>query len=242
MMLAAKSLAQNTVWRDDLTVWSHGVAVASEQSMPHYVLGHKLINFGEFERAAYHFEQFLKISPDNLIVINNLASANVIMYQNAVVQNPAAANRALLDRALELCEKGLAKSRDLPALWDTMGTIFTFETGLKNYDRAIACFQRGLSINPQNAMIAFHLGGTLTKKGDLENGVRHLNAALELDPRLTDAHKFLAYAYRARGQLREAVEALSTYLRLQPNAPDASKLAKDLQDFRAQLSAASPQS
>jgi hypothetical protein len=63
-----------------------------------------------------------------------------------------------------------------------------------------------------------------------------------MDPRLTDAHKFLAYAYRARGQLKEAVDALNTYLKLQPNAPDASKVAKDLQDLRVQLNASSPQS
>jgi tetratricopeptide (TPR) repeat protein len=127
-------------------------------------------------------------------------------------------------------------------LWDTLGTIYTFETGLKNYDRAIACFQRGLSFSPDNAMITFHLGGTLTKKGDLENGVRLLQAALEIDPRIIDAHKFLAYAYRGRGQLKEAVDSLGTYLRLRPNAPDASRLTKDLQDFRAQLNASAPQS
>ena len=242
LLLSAKSIAQNTTWEDDMAVWAHGAKAASDQSMSHYVLGHKLINRGEYERAGNHFEEFLKISPDNVIVISNLASTKVVMYQNAAAQNPATADRALLDSAVKLCEKGLQKAADFPPLWDTLGTVYTFETGLKNYDRAIACFQRGLSFNPQNAMITFHLGGTLTKKGDLENGVRFLQTALELDPRITDAHKFLAYAYRGRGQLKEAVDALSTYLTLQPNAPDANKLAKDLQDFRAQLQASSPQS
>jgi tetratricopeptide (TPR) repeat protein len=242
LLLAAKSFAQNTTWRDDMTLWSHGVEAAAEQPMSHYILGHKLINLGDFEKAAGQLEEFLKLNPGNLIVMSNLASTNVIIYQNAAAQNPGAADRALLDRALELCEKGLAKQGDFPPLWDTLGTIYTFETGLKNYDRAIACFQRGLSFNSQNAMITFHLGGTLTKKGDLENGVRFLQAALQMEPKLTDAHKFLAYAYRGRGQLKEAVDSLSTYLKLQPNAPDASRVAKDLQDFRAQLQASSPQS
>jgi len=242
MLLAGKSFAQNTVWKDDLTLWSHGVETASEQSMSHYILGHKLLNMGKYEKAAEHLEECLKLSPNNLIVISNLASTKVIIYQNVAAGDPGAADRALLDRALELCEKGLTKASDFPPLWDTLGTIHTFETGLKNYDRAIACFQRGLSINPENAMISFHLGGTLTKKGDLESGVRFLQAALEMDPRIIDAHKFLAYAYRGRGQIKEAVDELSTYLKLQPNAPDAAKVSKDLQDFRAQLQASSPQS
>jgi tetratricopeptide (TPR) repeat protein len=242
LLLGGKSVAQNTAWKDDLTLWSHGVEAASEQTMSHYILGHKLINLGKYGEAAEQLEECLKLSPDSLIVISNLASANVIMYQNVAAGNPGAADRALLDRALELCEKGLTKASDFPPLWDTLGTVYTFETGLKNYDRAIACFQRGLSFNPENAMITFHLGGTLTKKGDLENGVRFLQAALEMDPRIIDAHKFLAYAYRRRGQLKEAVDELSIYLKAQPNAPDAAKVGKDLQDFRAQLQASSPQS
>jgi tetratricopeptide (TPR) repeat protein len=242
LLLAGKSFAQNTAWKDDMTLWSHGAETASEQPMSHYILGHKLINVGDYQKAANHLEEFLKLSPDNLIVINNLASANVLMYQNAAAANPAAADRALLDRALQLCEKGLAKQVDFPPLWDTLGQVYTYETGLKNLDRAIGCFQRGLSFDPKNAVITFHLGGTLTKKGDLENGIRVLQAALEMDRGIIDAYKFLAYAYRGRGQIKEAVDALTTYLKLQPNAPDASKLAQDLQVLRAQLQASSPQS
>jgi tetratricopeptide (TPR) repeat protein len=242
LLLAARSVAQNATWKDDKTLWNYGAEAASDQAMPHYILGHKLIDQGDYVRAAYHLEEFLKLKPDNLIAISNLASTNLMRFQNVAAQNPGAADRALLDRALELCEKGLAKSGDSPALWDTLGTIYTFETGLKNFDRAIACFQRGLSFSPDNAMITFHLGGTLMKKGDLENGVRLLQTALELDPRIVDAHKFLAYAYRGRGQLKEAVDSLGTYLRLRPDAPDASRVSKDLQDFRAQLSASAPQS
>jgi len=242
LLLAGKSLALNTAWKDDLTLWSHGLKTAPEQLMPHYILGHKFASLGEYKRAAEHLEEYMKRSPDNLIVISNLASANVIMYQNAAAENPGAADRAMLDRALELCEKGLARASDLAPLWDTLGTIYTFDTGLKNYDRAIACFQRGLSFNPDNAMITFHLGGTLTKKGDLANGVRFLQSALELDPRLVDAHKFLAYAYQRMGQLKEAVDELSIYLKAQPNAVDAARVSKDLQTFRAQLQASFPQS
>ncbi|HLF84539.1 MAG TPA: tetratricopeptide repeat protein, partial [Blastocatellia bacterium] len=242
LLLGGKSIAQNTTWKDDLTLWSHGVETASEQAMSHFILGHKLISLGEYGKAAEHLEECLKLSPDNLIAISNLATAKVMIYQNVAAGNPGAADRALLDRALELCEKGLTKASNFPPLWDTLGTIYTFETGLKNYDRAIACFQRGLSLNAQNAMITFHLGGTLTKKGDLENGVRFLQTALELDPRIIDAHKFLGYAYRGRGQIQEAVDELSAYLKLQPNAPDAAKVGKDLRDLRAQLQASAPQS
>ncbi|MEK6323447.1 MAG: tetratricopeptide repeat protein [Acidobacteriota bacterium] len=241
-LLAGRTLAQNTAWRDDITLWSSGVEAAPEQSMPRYVLGHKLIFNGEYEKAAEQLEEYMKLSPNNVVVISNLAAAYVLIYQGQAAVNPGTADRTSLDRALELCEKGLGISNNLPPLWDTLGSIHTFDTGLRNYDRAIACFQRGLSYNPANPMINFHLGGTLVKKGSLDDGMRFLKTALDLEPNLVDAHKFLGHAYNAKGQIKEAINELDTYLRLQPNAPDASKVSKDVQDLRARLQLPSPQS
>ena len=126
----------------------------------------------------------------------------------------------------------------------SLDTDDTFETPLKNYDRAIACYERALSLTPgnSNALISFHLGGALVKRGDLDNGVKYLRAALEQEQRLADAHKFLAYAYKAKGQFKEAADELGIYLQLQPDAPDASRVKNDLQDLRAQLRSSSPQS
>jgi tetratricopeptide (TPR) repeat protein len=241
LLLGGKSLAQNTVWRDDLTLWYHGEQAASDQFMSHFILGHKLINLGEYAQAAQQLEECLKIAPENIIVISNLASVNMLIYQYAYTANPTTADRAPLDRALELCEKGLSKTNDLAPLWDTLGTIYTFETGLKNYDRAVACFQRGLVLSPGNPMMTFHLGSTLAKKGDLENAVKLLQLALEENSEIVDARKFLAYAYKAKGRYKEAIDELNIYLKMQPNAPDASRVAKDVQDLRALLQAMSPQ-
>jgi protein O-mannosyl-transferase len=243
-LFAGKSFAQNAAWRDDMTVWYHGVEAAPEQAMSHYILGHKLIKLGEYGKSAEQFEDYLKLSPDNVIAITNLASDLVLKYQYQAASNPATADRAIVDRALELAQRGLELNPKLPSLWDTLGTIYTFETGLKNYDRAVACYQRALSLTPgnANAMMSFHLGGTLVKKGDFDNGVRYLRSALEQESRIVDAHKFLAYAYKAKGQLKEAADELGIYLQLQPDAPDASRVRNDLQDLRAQLQSSSPQS
>jgi tetratricopeptide (TPR) repeat protein len=116
-----------------------------------------------------------------------------------------------------------------------LGSIHTFDTDLKNYDRAIACFERGLSFDQSNAMINFHMGGVLVKKGNADGGIRFLKLALDAGPGIVDAHKFLAYAYRSKGQIKEAIDELSIYLRLKPNAADGSKVRKDVQDMRARL-------
>jgi len=241
LLLGGRSLAQNAVWKDDLTLWTYGAETANEQFMSHFILAHKLINLSDYKQAAEHLEECFKLSPNNLVVVSNLASTKMLLYQYSATENPNTADRAALDRALELCEFGLSKTTDFAPLWDTLGTICTFETGLKNYDRAIACFQRALALSPGNAMMNFHLGATLAKKGDLDNGARLLKTALDIDYRIPDAHKFLAYAYKAKGQIKEAVDELNVYLSMQPTASDAQRIGKDLQDMRAQLQLLSPQ-
>lgn len=241
-LLAGRSVAQNTTWKDDLTVWLHGVETAPDQSISHYILGHKFISRGEYQKAAEQLEEFLKISPNNLVAITNLASAYSLIYQYQATANPDTADPTPLTRAIELCEKGLSISDKLSTLWDTMGTIYTFNTNQKNLDRAVACFERGLSLEGENPGIKFHLGATLVKKTDYDGGIRYLQAALQENAGFIDAHKFLAYAYKGKGQLKEAIDEFSVYLQLQPNAPDGSKVSKEIQDLRAQLQTSSPQS
>lgn len=242
LLLAGKSFALNTTWKDDMSVWFHGAETAPEQSISHYILGHKLINLNQFSKSAEQFEEYMKLKSDNPIVIGNLAADYVLIYQYQASLNLGAADRASLDRALVLCEQGMKITPDESSLWDTLGQIYTFETGLKNYDRALACLQRGLNLDPNNAMINFHIGGTLVKRGNFDDGIPFLRTTIKNQPEIVEAHKFLAYAYKGKGMLREAVDELSTYLKLQPNAPDYARVSKDVQDLRAQLQTPSPQS
>ena len=241
-LLAGKSLAQNTTWKDDMTVWLHGVETAPEQPISHFVLGHKFLIASQYSNAAEQFEEYMKLNPNNPIVIGNLASLYVLIFQYQASINPGAADRTSLDRATALCEQGMKITPYAATLWDTLGQTFTFETSLKNYDRALGCFIRGLSLDPKNSMIAFHLGGTYVKRGNFDEGIPYLQTTIKNQPEIIDAHKFLAYAYKGKGQLKEALDELSLYLRLQPNAPDYTRVSKDIQDLRAQLEAPTPQS
>lgn len=241
-LLAGKSLALNTTWKDDITVWSHGAETAPEQPISHFILAHKLIVRGQYEKAKEQFDEYMKLRPDNAIVIGNLAALCVLLYQGQAAVNQAAADRTLLDRALALGEQGMKLAPNAAPLWDSVGQVYTFETSLKNYDRALGCFQRGLSLDPANSMIAFHLGATYIKRGNFDEGIPYLQATIKNQPEIVDAHKFLAYAYRGKGQIKDALDELRLYLRLQPNASDYARVSKDIQDLQAQLEAPSPQS
>ncbi|MFY9609847.1 MAG: tetratricopeptide repeat protein [Blastocatellia bacterium] len=242
LALTGKTLAQNTVWKDDMTLWTYGVEAAPDQPMSHYVLGHKYINQQNPEKAIGAFEAYLQLKPNNLIIVSNLAAAHLVTYQNQAAVNPGAADRSHLDRAAAVCEKGLSINDKQPTLWDTLGTVYTFDTGLRNYDRAVGCFNRALQLQPENGMVNFHLGATLAKQGNDEGALRYLETARKLQPELADVYKFLAYLYRSKGEFQLAIDNLSQYLRLKPDAFDAQRISKDVHDLRAKLENASPQS
>ena len=247
LALTGKTLAQNTVWKDDMTMWEYGAEVASDQSMPHYILGHKYFNTQEIGKMVEELDRFMEINPDNFIVISNLAAAHLLLYQDELRRNPARADRAHLDRIIALCEKGLAQSDDAPTLLDTLGVVYTYDTSLKNYDRAIWLLGHGLKREPKNPIINLHLAGALLRRGDasrgdLDSALHYLNIVLEVQPNMADAYKFLAYAYMGKGQVREAVDNLNNYLQMQPDAPDAATISQQLKDLRAQLNHSTPQS
>lgn len=242
LMLTGKTLAQNTVWKDDMTLWIHGVEAAPEQPMSHYVLGHKYLNYRDLEKAIRAFDAYLQLNPKNMIVVSNLAAAHLLTYQNQAAVNPATADRAHLDRAAALCEKGLTVNDRQPTLWDTLGTVYTFDTGLRNYDRAVACFNRALQLQPDNGLVNFHMGATLAKQGNTDGAIRYLETARQLQPALADVYKFLAYSYRSKGQTQLAIDNLTHYLRIKPDALDAQRISKDVHDLQTQLQSAAPQS
>jgi len=241
IVLAMTTMAQNVVWKDDVTLWTHGVEVAPDQRAARYILGFYYLQHQQYERAADQFEEYMRLHANSMIVVTNLASTHLLLYQAQATINRTAADRSHLDRAIALCEKGLAVVSAGP-LWDTLGTCYTFDTELKNLDRALACYDRGLGVDPENAMIMFHKGATLVKKGDYDHAMTFLDRARQQEPNLSDIYKVLAYCYQAKGQLQDAIQNFSLYLQQQPNAFDASKVSQDIQTLRLQMQKSAQQS
>ncbi|HWP44302.1 MAG TPA: hypothetical protein VNO14_13745, partial [Blastocatellia bacterium] len=228
LLLMGKTLSQNRVWADDMTLWNHGVEAAPDQTMSHFILGHKYINLNRQDKVIEAFENFMKLNQRNIIVISNLASSHLLMYDQTK-------DRYHVDRAIALCEKGLALNENLAPLWDTFGRAYLLETNLKNYQRAHAYFDRGLSLQPENAMLNFHKGAAYAVEQKVEAALPYLERARELEPNLPETYKVLAYVYRSRGQAKEAIENFNQYLLLQPNAMDAARVRQDMQQLQAQL-------
>jgi tetratricopeptide (TPR) repeat protein len=233
LLLMGKTVFQNRVWADDMTLWNYGVEAAPDQTMSHFILGHKYINQNRQDKVVEAFEGYMKLDQKNIIVISNLATSHLLMYDQT-------RDRYHVDRAIALCEKGLAINDQVAPLWDTFGRAYLLDTNLRNYDRAHAYFDRGLKIQPENAMLNFHKGAAYAVEQKVEAALPYLKRARELEPNLPDVYKMLAYVYRSRRQFQEAIDNFNQYLRLEPNAIDAPRVRQDLQQLQAQLQNPTP--
>ena len=53
---------------------------------------------------------------------------------------------------------------------------------MEDYDSAIKCYDKALSINPENTNALSNKGAALANSGDLESGMKCFNKALEINP------------------------------------------------------------
>ena len=100
LALGITTMVQNRVWADDMTLWEYGAKAAPDQTMPHYILGHKNISRNQTMEVVESLENYMKLDSNNAIVVSNLAAAHLFAYE---MTN----DRAHIDRSIALSEKGL---------------------------------------------------------------------------------------------------------------------------------------
>lgn len=234
LVLTAKTMAQNPVWKDDMTLYIHGSEVASDQSMPHFILGHQYLKRQNWDGVVSELEQCVKINPESIVSATNLAAAHLLLFERTKDQGH-------VYRALDLCQSALNDIKNdtdvqtITTIWDTMGHAYDYDTGARDYNKALSCFGAGLKVDPGNSIINAHLGATLIKLGKFNESLPYLKTAVAVSPDVPDTYKFLAYAYTNLGQYQDAANNLTKYLTLQPNAIDAEQERRQLQMLQAKL-------
>jgi tetratricopeptide (TPR) repeat protein len=233
IIFTGKTVAQNTSWKDDLTLWEHGANVASEQPMPSFILGHYYVKLQQPPKVIDVLEHYMTLKADNPMVITNLANSHMQMFEFNK-------ERSHLTRAIELCEQGLrlTDTSQNAALWDTLGHAYTYDSDLKNYPKARAYFARALQLEPDLTIAYFHMGATFVKEMNWNEAIRYLELARQQEPDFPDTRKFLGYAYSNRGETQNAIDELNAYLQKQPFAIDAPTIRQNIEKLRASLDSA----
>jgi len=128
---------------------------------------------GRSREATDAYERALRLDPENIVALNNLA------YMNAETGGD-------LDMALRYAETAKRKEPRNPQIDDTLGWIYV----KKNLnDNALVIFRSLVKQQPANATFRYHLGVALAQRGDVEQARQELNEALRHKPADKDAEE-----------------------------------------------------
>ena len=137
----------------------------------HVLLGIVLNSVGKIDEANKEYRQVLTLSPKNPLAANNLASN-------------LADGGGNLDEALKFAQIAREAAPEDPNVADTLGWIY-YKKGL--IDTAYPLISDAARKAKNNAIIRYHHGMVLSKKGKTKEAAAELKAALALDPNFPGA-------------------------------------------------------
>ncbi len=164
----------------------------------HYNLGNFLMNRGEFTRAIASFNTSLMLQPRSIP-----PRVNVSLAYNALGQNKEA--EASLRAALRIDPSSVAANFNLGLLLAELGRLPEAEKALRT----------ALRTNPTSAIAATNLGIILAQDR-IEEGLKWLRHASQLQPHEPKYAHTLAFYLREHGDTEEAIQTLRRIVEQQP--------------------------
>ncbi len=155
---------------------------------------------GDNERAAAHFGESLRISPESASALYNLGSTLLKLGK------PDDARRHL--------EQAIRLQADYAAAYSNLGLTFQMQQRLQD---AAAQYRRAIGLNPDEAGTHYNLGVVLQAQGLVTESIEEYRRALTLGLTLPAAHYQLGLALVSIGNLTEGV---ARYREAVASAPD----------------------
>src|SRR5882724_4885593 len=165
---------QTSYWRNSETLWTHALAVTSDNDVAHNNLGYLCVDRGELDKAISHFEAALKIRSGKLDPHYSVGSAFVQMNLA-----DALGLKGLADEAMVHYEEAIKLVPNYADAYYNRGNIL-FATG--RVDEAIADWEKTLQIQPNHADAHTCLGNALLRQGLRTEALAHYEQAVVLAP------------------------------------------------------------
>ena len=162
-------------------------------------------------KAAVFYERAVQLDPNFAIAWARLSRAHGFI---SFIVEPTAARRDAAKRALENAQKLEPNSAEtLLALGYYQYRV------LRDYGAAKATFGRVSRLLPGSSEVAYALGLISRRDGHWDESIAHLEQALALDPRNSEALRDTAYTYTALRRFPTALKLDDRRLDITPNDP-----------------------
>lgn len=247
--------SRNTVWRDEVTLWSDALKKNPQSAVAHLSLGSHYFRQRQWDLAAQAYQKALELVPEDPKAMTHLGRA---YYK-----------QGHLDQAQEILRTALKLHPDDPRIHNTFGVILLqagkFDDAINEYkeairisptdwearlnlgwaysrqnewDTALNTFQMALQTNTHSPEIYISLGVAFKALGKLENAQQSFEQALRIDSTLTPAYEQLSELYVQQGKVLEATKLLEKLLSLNPENAQAHHALGYLSEQQANYEAA----
>jgi protein O-mannosyl-transferase len=172
--LAATAFIQTSYWRNSETLWTHALAVTSDNDFAHNNLGYLCADSGQLDKAISHFEAAAMIRHDKTNKHYNVGSAFVEMNLA-----DALARKGQSDEAMVHYQQAITLEPNYADAYYNRGNVFLAKGRI---DDAIADWERTLQLQPNDANAHICIGNALLRQGSLSEAIAHYEMASALAP------------------------------------------------------------
>jgi tetratricopeptide (TPR) repeat protein len=165
---------QTTYWRNSETLWTHTLAVTTDNDVALTNFGTFLMERGQLDEALSYFQRALAVRSSSEHHHYNFSLALIHDSVGNVL-----ARQGRLDEAIVHLRQAIELRPDYPDAHYNLGTAL-FQKG--DLDGAIAQWRTTLSIHPYDAGAHTSLGNALVQKGFLAEAADHYEKALQSEP------------------------------------------------------------
>jgi protein O-mannosyl-transferase len=204
---------QVSFWSDNVTLWTHTLAITERNYTAEDNLATALLAEGRIEEAMPHLQRARFLRPDDA-----LATLNIATYDQM---------RGNYQAALEGYARVMQFTKD-PSFLETARVNSGYaHYSLKQYDNAKQDFEAGVKQQPWNSPAYRGLGLVAQRAGDIAGAAANYERSVELQPSPV-GYLLLAQALDLAGQADAARAAQSQAARMTPDLTDDITTVKQL--------------
>jgi len=187
-------------WKNSRTLFTHALAVTTDNPVAHANLGEALDKQGKTLEAKEQFLEALKIDPESVSTLTGLGVLN--------------AHSGEIGAAIEYFRAALKRN---PSSSDAHYGLGNALAGQGKFAEAAAEFEAAIRSKPDSADAYNNLGVMEFRQGLTTKAIDHFEAALRVDPDFPDAHSQLGSLLMQLGHPDAAISHFEEAVRLSPN-------------------------
>ena len=178
---------QASIWQNSESLWTHTLAVTSENEIAHNNLGEVLSRRGQTDEALSHYEAALRIRTEH-----QTSRYDFVLALTHANLGTALRGKGYVDEAIVHYEKAIAWQPDYPASYFGLGSAL-IEKG--RIEDAIAALRKAVQIRPDYTEAHVGLGDAFLRQQNDQEAIAHYERALEISPQAVVPLNNLAWLF-----------------------------------------------